>query len=77
MGILVCPTCYDICENNTICRHCWYKIDEELCKYKQELEKIRIALKGYKDSNLASLAETLRARNEFLEAQITALTVED
>jgi chromosome segregation ATPase len=33
------------------------------------LERIRVALGGYRDSNLASLAETLKARRDALEAE--------
>jgi len=33
------------------------------------IERIRTALGGYEDSDLASLAETLRRRNEALEAE--------
>ena len=38
-----------------------------------ELERIRVALGGYKDSDLASLSETLRNRNAALEAESSRL----
>lgn len=42
---------------------------EELTDY---TERIRVALNGYHDSDLASLAKTLRVRNDVLEAQVEA-----
>ena len=68
MGIIVCP-----CSNATVCAPCWHKLEAELRQCKRELEEIRVALNGYKDSNLASLAETIRCRNEFLEQEILKL----
>ena len=41
------------------------------------IERIRVALGGYKDSDLASLAETLNARNAALSKQVTELTTCD
>ena len=44
---------------------------DEYQDLKQQLEEIRVALKGYKDSDLASLAKTLRVRNDYLENKMT------
>lgn len=37
------------------------------------IERIRVALGGYKDSDLADLATTLKTRNDALEAEIERL----
>jgi len=42
---------------------------EECARLKAEVESLRVAIGGYRDSNLASLATTLCARNEALEAE--------
>jgi hypothetical protein len=45
----------------------------EIARLRAEVEQIRVAMGGYRDSNLASLATTLRTRNEALEAESAAL----
>jgi predicted nucleic acid-binding Zn-ribbon protein len=40
------------------------------------VDMIRVAMGGYADSNLASLAETLRKRNDALEAEVEQLQKE-
>lgn len=45
----------------------------EIARLKAEVESLRVAIGGYRDSNLASLATTLRARNEALEVEVERL----
>lgn len=49
------------------------RLDEELARAEAYIERIRQAMGGYRDSDLASLAETLNARNAALEAENASL----
>ena len=49
---------------------------ETIGEMEAELEKIRVALRGYADSDLASLAQTIQARNEKAEAELEQVKAE-
>ncbi len=51
--------------------------ERQITNLTKEIEAIRVALKGYPDSNLASLAETLVSRNKALEKENEELKAEN
>jgi len=67
---------YDIQNNRRYKHHLGEYISHDdhlkvVRELEEEIENIRIAMNGYPDSNLASLATTLKRRNETLEALYT------
>lgn len=52
------------------------RFQDRITELEQDIEKIRIAMRAYKDSDLASLAKSTRLRNEYLEKEVERLQFE-
>ena len=52
------------------------RFQDRIVELEKNIEDIRIAMRAYKDSDLASLAKSTRLRNEFLEKEVDRLQLE-